>query len=365
MNAEPATVTVGIVIPHFNRSGLLKVTLESLVRQTYCDWQAVVVDDGSSAEEWIAIQAYRSDRICIIRREDGLKGPSRCRNLGWRHLQTDYIVFLDSDDLLAPWCLEERLQLALQHPAADAWVFPVMLFQREPGDTNVLWNQLHGSEDLLRFLQSDPPWHTSSPLWTRSALDRLNGFDEQVMYGDDADLHIRGLLRSMVFEKSTDPLPDAFVRRADQLRITNTLSDDLLNSRVIRLRAMTPTVRALGNQLHQLAWQGQYFVECEFLLFRVEHSAKRIDCLIQVWNGDWHGLWFSRAIASVYLYVARHCRRHAYLALRIARRIAKLLLPRLWFPEGGQFEATSLESEQLGTLSEKLRATGVRSGWLG
>lgn len=356
VNPRPATATVGIVIPHFNRSKLLKATLNSLSQQTCNDWQAVVVDDGSCPEEWLAIQPYRTERISIIRREDGLKGPSRCRNLGWRQLQTPYVVFLDSDDLLAPWCLEERLKLANQQPLADAWVFPVMLFQHTPGDTNVLWNQLHGPDDLLRFLRSDPPWHTSSPLWKRSALEQLNGFNERVMYGDDADLHIRGLMQGTVFAKTPHTLPDAFVRRADQERITNTLSETLLDSRLTRLRELTPLVRSHGTPLQQLTWQGQYFVECEFLLFRLEQSATGIQAVLQAWKHDWTAERHSRAIASGYLQIARLCRRQAYLALRIARRIAKVLLPRPWFPAGGQFEAASLDDDQRSALKEKLSA---------
>jgi glycosyltransferase involved in cell wall biosynthesis len=347
--------SIGVVIPHYNRASLLKITLDSLDRQTMRNWLAVVVDDGSDPEEWRRIEGFASDKVQIIRREDGVKGPSRCRNLGWKLLQTPYIIFLDSDDLLAPWSLEERLKFAVQQPNADAWVFPVMLFREQPGDLDVLWNQMDGNEDLLRFLRSDPPWHTSSPLWRSSALWKAGGFNEQVMYGDDADLHIRALLAECRFAKGATFLPDAFVRRANQDRITNTLSDRLLDSRIERLRQLTPLLRSKGTEIQKCTWQGQYFVECEFLLFRTENPSERIDRLLNAWRIDWDGEQSGRTISRLYFNTAQYFRKRLYLILRIARRIAKILLPRDFFPKGGTFENTKLDQEQLISLKRKLQ----------
>ncbi len=355
MRDSVAGAAIGVVIPHYNRSALLKITLDSLASQTFKNWVAVVVDDGSDPEEWMRIQSFASDKVIITRREDGFKGPSRCRNLGWKLLQTPRIVFLDSDDLLAPWCFEERLRTAEQHPEADAWVFPVMLFQQQPGDLNVLWNQLGKTDDLMRFLRSDPPWHTSSPLWKRSALEKAGGFNEHVMYGDDADLHIRALMLECQFAKSTASLPDAFVRRSDHDRITNTLSDRLLDSRVTRLRQLTPFVRSNGTDSQKLAWQGQYFVECEFLLFRTQNPRERIAALLNAWQTDWAGEVIGHAISRLYLNAAQFFRNRAYVILRIARRISKLLLPHDYFPRGGTFENASLAERQFASVQEQLQ----------
>ena len=345
MIASSTAASVGIVIPHFNRSALLKITLESLQQQSAGGWKAVVVDDGSDPDEWLGIQSLANDQISIFRREDGEKGPSRCRNLGWRFLKTPYIVFLDSDDLLAPWCLEERLKLADEEPNADAWVFPVMLFQQQRGDMHLLWNELHGTNDLMRFLRSDPPWHTSSTLWRRSTLQRLAGFNERVMYGDDADLHIRGLMENCVFVKTRQPMPDAFVRRAGHDRITNTLSNRLLDSRVTRLRELTLLIRSRGTEAQKLSWQGQYFVECEFLLFRVKDSKDRIASVLNAWREDWGAERSYLNQSAAYLWIAQLCRKRAYFFLRVARRVAMLLLPNDYFPIG-TFERISLAPAQ-------------------
>jgi glycosyltransferase involved in cell wall biosynthesis len=350
-----SNLDVCVVIPHFNRAELLRETLDSVLQQTSSNWHVIVVDDGSDLTHWERIRQYAEPRIRIIRREDGSKGPSRCRNLGWQAAQADLVLFLDSDDLLGGWCLQQRLAAVDASQHADAWVFPVMLFKNRPGDLPVLWNRMQAGGNLERFLVSDPPWHTSSTLWRRSTLQMLGGFNEQVMYGDDADLHIRALLQEVRFSQQPDALPDVFIRRADQQRITGTSSPQLLESRVVRLRAGTQMLNEVSHsRRYQQLWQGQYFRECEFLLFNVPDSQSRIRGVLRAWQADWPGFSIMRAIAACYLWLACLCSRRAYLLLRIGRRISMCLLPAGFFPRGGGFEQTQPAAAILSTLQRRL-----------
>ena len=345
---------VTVVIPHFNRSELLGQTLRSLESQTVSAWEAIVVDDGSRPEEWACVQKYANQRIRVLQRTDGIKGPSRCRNIGCQVASAPLVLFLDSDDLLAPWCLEERCRIIDDLPAADAVIFPVLLFHHTPGDINRLWNRLDGADDLQRFLRSDPPWHTSSTIWRVSSLQKLNGFNENIMYGDDADLHIRGLFLRMNFSKRCAALPDVFIRRASAERITNTISDQLLASRRVRLREGTTVVKQFGNAEQQLTWQGQYFMECEFLLFQVPGSGQRIRNVLADWVCDWNPPQYRRWILNAYFSSASVCRHTCYLLLRIARRIVMLLLPECFFPGAGGFESEQLTGGDIQRLEFRL-----------
>ncbi len=345
---------VAVVIPHFNRSSLLGHTLESLYRQTFTEWEAIVVDDGSSPEEWGAVQKMAGDRVAVLQRTDGIKGPSRCRNIGWRAATAPLIMFLDSDDLMAPWCLEERLKLSRQSPEHKNWVFPVMLFRSEPGDLDMLWNRLEGDDDIRRFLLSDPPWHTSSTLWTRCTLESLGGFDESVMYGDDADLHLRMLLNRTPHLKSHEQLPDVFIRRDQNARITNSTTEQVLDSRLQRLRAGSNVVDESGTLEHQATWQGQYFVECEYLLFNCENSERRQYEVVRAWRTLCRPKFRIFLVVVCYLFIAQKCRTPFYLGLRLARRIAMLMLPDYFFPRGGGFETSKLPEERLIKLRQRL-----------
>jgi hypothetical protein len=348
---------VAVIIPHFNRADLLHETLRSLQQQSLEDWEAVVVDDGSDASEWKRARGFNDHRVRFVERTDGVKGPSRCRNLGWQMASAPFVMFVDSDDLLAPWCLESRVNALGSLPDADAVVFPVMLFHQQPGDAAKLWNSLNGTNDLRRFLRSDPPWHTSSPLWRREALQQVHGFDEAVMYGDDADLHIRALLAGQTFKKFNDQLPDAFVRRADTSRITNTLTDRLLDSRETRLARGSAAVQAAGSREEQLTWQGQYLVEAEFLLFNVPDSRLRQDRVLKAWREVWQPAWRHWVVARNYLTVAQATKSCCYNVLRVARRAARALLPECFFPTGGQFETAELPPDALADLRARLNAS--------
>lgn len=262
-------------------------------------------------------------------------------------------MFVDSDDVLAPWCFKNRLQHAEQHPDKSIWVFPVMLFRQTMGDGQTLWNDMTGTGDLERFLHSDPPWHTSSPLWKRTELQKLGGFNNEVMYGDDSDLHIRALLREMPYVKFPEALPDSFVRRDNSPRITNSCSESLLNSRRIRLTEGSKVLKSASAK-HRLAWEGQYFSEAEFLLFNASPAAAHIHSLLSIWKKNHAPGGLRWILVRCYLAIALLTKKRAYIVLRLARRAAMLGLPADYFPVAPQFQCMPVSSEVYRQLCERI-----------
>ena len=347
---------VSIVIPHFNRLELLLETIGPIRAQDYHNWEIIVVDDGSTDQEWNALQELATDRVRVLKRMDGIKGPSRCRNLGVAESTGNFLIFVDSDDILAPWCLSKRLQGVKESPAEELWVFPVMLFNQEPGDLSVCWNRLEGDDDLQRFLRSDPPWHTSSPLWRRETFMAIGGFNEAVFYGDDADLHIKMLLKGVEYAKCQSYLPDAFIRRGNEQRITNSSSQSLLESRKARLREGTKLLREhKASPTDYGLWEGQYFVEAEFLLFNQDFSQKSISNILEDWEHDFCPTVLRKFTVKGYFRLAQATKRHLYLVLRIVRRLMKIFLPAEFFPEGGRFQSHEFEPEMFKLLENRLR----------
>jgi hypothetical protein len=328
---------ISIIIPHFERLELLRHTLATLERQSSTSWEAVIIDDGSSGQCWTTLQQLATAKIRVLQRTDGHKGPSRCRNIGIQASTAPYIMFLDSDDLLAPSCIQQRLAATTAHPNCDFWVFPAELFRQTPGDLRQLWNTMSDrGDELQRFLRSDGPWCVSSGLWTRQALQRLGGFNERIMYGDDADLHIRALLIGLEFRQFPAQPPDVFVRRSDAPRITGSgHSDALLESRLIRLSEGTRALVAAdaGNDLRKI-WEGQYFMEGEFLLFNVAQPAPWLQHLVRQWKRDFEKTPGSgrRSLASWYLTWCTWWKNRWYLQVRLARQLMLRCLPLTWFP---------------------------------
>ena len=97
---------ISIIIPMYGVEKYLRRCLDSVVNQTFTDWQAICVDDGSPdrsgqiAEEYAA----RDRRFIVVHRQNG--GLSEARNTGIKHATGEYIMFLDSDDFIHPQTME-------------------------------------------------------------------------------------------------------------------------------------------------------------------------------------------------------------------------------------------------------------------
>jgi glycosyltransferase involved in cell wall biosynthesis len=186
---------VSIIIPTYNREGVLGFTIDSVLAQTYPDWECLLVDDGSTDRTLDIAENYcKSDsRIKLFLRDREPKNANTCRNIGLEKSRGDYILFLDSDDQLIPECLENRVNIANEHPKNDFWVFKSW---EKIGDKIVPGNIfLQKENDLLAyFLQMKFPWGTASPLWKRSFIMELNGFDKNMLRFQDVELHIRALI---------------------------------------------------------------------------------------------------------------------------------------------------------------------------
>ena len=163
---------VSIIIPIYNRADLIVETLQSVIAQTYENWECIVVDDGSSDNSFDVIQNFseKDKRIRADTRVREPKGAPTCRNIGMKMSKGEFIIFLDSDDLMADFCLERRLALFKKHQDADFLVFQSLLFEKEIKDKNLLWNVDTEENDLNRFLRIDALWPICGPIYKRKIL---------------------------------------------------------------------------------------------------------------------------------------------------------------------------------------------------
>jgi glycosyltransferase involved in cell wall biosynthesis len=169
--------------------------MDSVQRQTFDAWEHLVVDDGSddgTAEE-VARRAAADARIRYLQRTGSASGANVCRNIGIRESRAEFIVFLDSDDLLAASCLARRVELMQRNLDLDFATFQTAVFQYTPGDLGRQWDPELLGDDLLRFLFFECPWIITGPVWRRTSLLRLGLFDESLLSWQDIDLHIRAL----------------------------------------------------------------------------------------------------------------------------------------------------------------------------
>ncbi|NOQ74477.1 MAG: glycosyltransferase [Crocinitomix sp.] len=89
-----------IIIPTYNRAHLIEASINSVLAQTYTNFEVLIVDDGSTDDTKAVLNKYKDDRIRIIYQENGERG--KARNNGVQNALGDYVFFLDSDDLIYP-----------------------------------------------------------------------------------------------------------------------------------------------------------------------------------------------------------------------------------------------------------------------
>lgn len=102
---------VSIVTPSYNASAFISQAIESVLAQTYTDWEMLIVDDCSTDHSAAIIRDYcrRNPRIRYLKTDAPSGSPAVPRNLGIAHARGRYIAFLDSDDVWLPRKLEEQL----------------------------------------------------------------------------------------------------------------------------------------------------------------------------------------------------------------------------------------------------------------
>lgn len=110
---------ISVVIPVYNAERYLERCLDSLLTQSFGEWEAICVDDGSKDASNSILQEYASKdrRVIVIGQENG--GAAAARNTGLKKAQSDFVFFLDSDDELEPSCLEVLWKEVEQHPNVE------------------------------------------------------------------------------------------------------------------------------------------------------------------------------------------------------------------------------------------------------
>ena len=114
-----------VIIPTYNRAKYLKKAIKSVLKQTYRNFEVIVVDDGSKDKTKKVAKRF-GGQIRYIRQKH--RGPSAARNTGIKHARGRYIAFLDSDDKFLPRKLEKNRQFLLKHPKCKflySWYYDV------------------------------------------------------------------------------------------------------------------------------------------------------------------------------------------------------------------------------------------------
>ncbi len=206
-------IPVSVIIPTYNRAGLVQEAVASVLAQTWRDFEVLVVDDGSTDGTFEALAPYAS-RLRLLRRESR-GGVSAARNTGIAAAQGEWLAFLDSDDLWRPEKLARQLAYLAEHPdlllcqTEETWVRRGLRVNQPLTHRKVGGRIFFAS--LERCLVSP-----SAVILHRRLLEEHGGFDEDLPAAEDYDLWLRLAWR---YEVGLLPEPLIIKRggRADQL----------------------------------------------------------------------------------------------------------------------------------------------------
>jgi len=218
---------VSVVIPCYNAVKTLEKTIASVLLEKYASYEIIIVDDGSTDGSSDIIRKYEDfdKRIRGFRTKNG--GVSSARNLGVRLAATNYIAFLDADDLFLGNSLSERMTELLTRDTPDLLgVFCPAVWVNLQGEALVQQKffDYHFRDDRLYFLSTaESSFNPSSVIVKKKEFLKVGGFDETLKNGEDYELWHRMLRRGGYF-KQVNTCNVAWVQHADSVVHSNLIA---------------------------------------------------------------------------------------------------------------------------------------------
>lgn len=262
------TPTVSVIIPAYNAAPFISATLDSVFRQTYRNFEVLVVNDGSPDTKELerALESYRGRITYLVQKNSG---PGAARNLGTREARGEFVAFLDSDDLWYAEYLAEQLKMFEEDPSRDLVYCDFRFFSDTPSagktfmqlypprvETITLESLIAGNNLII--------YPTCAVLRRKTLLD-TGLFDETLWsYGEDNDLWLRIAYRGGKIAFQRKVLAD----RRSWPGSSNTARVKVANGYVKVLRKLNE-VRDLPASTRAL----------------IERSIAQCEAAIEMWNG--------------------------------------------------------------------------------
>ncbi|WP_315786852.1 glycosyltransferase family 2 protein [Fischerella sp. JS2] len=179
---------VSVIIPAYNAMTYLPETLESVLRQTFTDFEVLIVNDGSSDPilEWAC--GIVDPRVKLISQEN--QGVSTARNTGITHAQGEYIAFVDADDLWESTKLAKQIRCLEENPAiglVHTWI--VLIDEQGKSSGRVISSNAKGN--VWKQVVEHNLIQTSTVLVRRCCLETVGVFDQNLRSAEDWELWVR------------------------------------------------------------------------------------------------------------------------------------------------------------------------------
>ena len=186
-----------IIIPLFNKEKEIQQTLESVLKQTFHDFEVIIINDGSTDKSEQIVKSFSDERILLISTDN--KGVSQARNFGINYANGEIIAFIDADDYWFPNHLEKLFELHQKFPEAGLLATNYEFYFAENTIVKPTFDDIpieNWSGIVTDFFKSSMTYRlawTSAVAVPKAILDKIGCFDETITLGagEDTDLWIR------------------------------------------------------------------------------------------------------------------------------------------------------------------------------
>lgn len=181
---------ISIVIPTYNRAGTLARSIQSVLAQSYSDWELVIVDDGSTdnTQEVVKPFVQRDERIHYIFCPEN-KGQAVARNKGIQVSGGEYIAFQDSDDCWMPDKLQHQVSMMEEHPEYGL-VYGQVVYD-EGGALSVPYPPIDAGDRVFEACLMQNQIGTPTMLVRKAVFDEIGLFDTSLFALEDYELALR------------------------------------------------------------------------------------------------------------------------------------------------------------------------------
>jgi glycosyltransferase involved in cell wall biosynthesis len=186
---------VSIIVPVYNREELIEKTLHSIKKQSYVNWECILVDDGSYDNTVKIIKEIieKDSRFRLIQRPlSYIKGANSCRNIGFQASKGDYVNWFDSDDIMHEDFISTKLIAFKNDNTVDLVLSKTVKVSK---DGKVYEDRTHLTNNLLEdYITRKVSWYLPDGMFKRAFLDEKICFDEDLKGGQDNDFYIKALI---------------------------------------------------------------------------------------------------------------------------------------------------------------------------
>ena len=183
--------TVSVIIPAFNDAQHIRQSIQSVLAQTFEDWDLIVVDDGSTDETAAVAGSFSDSRIRCVRQQNG--GQASARNTGITNTHGEFVAFLDADDLWLPEKLDRQIEIAHQTGAGIVYCDGYVFFDSgndERSDFFAIVPGLNDGATMVTLLYQYNRIATLSAMVSRNVIESVGLFDESRLFQNCEDYEL-------------------------------------------------------------------------------------------------------------------------------------------------------------------------------